>query len=123
MTGNVKLDAATLRALIAEADVDSSMFRWLQAKLDALPPEQAGTAQWKPIAIAPKDGTWVLCAWRNSVGRYGVPTPLYWHGDCWTAIDPCLTPVVQNALQPTHWMALPPSPNDDAKLEREEVKP
>ena len=67
---------------------------------------------WQPIETAPRDGTWVLCAWKNSIGQFGIPTVLYWHGECWTNIDPALTPVVQNALKPTHWMPLPPSPDE-----------
>lgn len=67
---------------------------------------------WQPIETAPKDRTWVLCAWKNSAGRFGIPVSLYWHGECWTDIDPALTPVTQNALRPTHWMPLPASPDE-----------
>lgn len=73
--------------------------------------ETGGRFEWRPIETAPKDRTWILCAWKNSADRYGIPIALYWHGECWTNIDPALMPVVQNTLKPTEWMPLPPSPD------------
>lgn len=67
--------------------------------------------QWRPIEEAPKDGTWVLCAWKNSLGRWGTPVSLYYHRDgCWTYMDPALTPIPENVIKPTHFRELPAPP-------------
>lgn len=67
--------------------------------------------EWEPIETAPRDGTWVLCAWQNSAARWGIPVSMYWHrAGCWTDIDPALEPLIANAIQPLCWMPLPDPP-------------
>lgn len=68
--------------------------------------------QWKPIETAPKDGTWVLGFRPTSFREDQIDTWQFVHRSC----DP---PIWINSAdsndedeQPTHWMPLPPRPDD-----------
>lgn len=68
--------------------------------------------QWQPIETAPKDGTWVLGCRPTSFREDQIDTWQFVHRSC----DP---PIWINSAdsndedeQPTHWMPLPPRPDD-----------
>lgn len=68
--------------------------------------------QWQPIETAPKDGTWVLGFRPTSFREDQIDTWQFVHRSC----DP---PIWINSAdsndedeQPTHWMPLPPRPDD-----------
>jgi hypothetical protein len=73
---------------------------------------------WKDIATAPKDGTWILLC--QATGADGEPIEsesfglfvqraAWWKGDGW--IDYCsMTRDPSVFFKPTHWMPLPPPP-------------
>jgi hypothetical protein len=79
--------------------------------------ELADRMQWHPIEDAPKDGSWVLLAWRNSAKRYGIPAPAYWHvnAQMWTDIDPAKTPSNTPFDDQTHFMPLPQPPEENER--------
>ncbi len=70
--------------------------------------------QWRPIAEAPRDGTWVLLWWGDRVveGHWldNSHTQFPWAG--WKL----RSMVVHNpSYKPTHWRPLPPPPEHDSK--------
>ena len=60
---------------------------------------------WKPIESAPKDGTHLLLYYRFASERRISEGRWSQHGNCWVTFD---DPMVRA----THWMPLPPPPQD-----------
>jgi hypothetical protein len=61
---------------------------------------------WQPIATAPKDGTWVLLGGCEYGYSLAVACWVHWHGrDDWCDY-------VSRGFKPTHWMPLPPPPDE-----------
>ena len=73
--------------------------------------------QWQPIETAPKDGTSILVSngrWRDiaywaAFARFNNITDSMDVGPAWCGRD-CDDPYYSYALDPTHWMPLPPPP-------------
>ena len=77
-------------------------FKFARAALAAMPPREV--TGWQPIETAPKDETDILLGFANHLRPAVV---CGWFGD-WTEYDS--TNVCKGT--PTHWMPLPPAPED-----------
>ena len=63
-------------------------------------------SEWQPIETAPKDGTDILASWFAPRKPWRAIGVLRWHADEW------LTRPGDWGMKPTHWMSLPPQPQD-----------
>lgn len=69
---------------------------------------------WQPIESAPKDGTAILAFWNMEIdGRLIRNDDCYalarWNGHEWVSVDD----EDRSYTDPTHWMPLPPAPEDN----------
>lgn len=68
---------------------------------------------WQPIETAPRDGTPILAFWRHG-GDKTRCSVIRWHKDeWWTFASPGLHNLCAHTdTEPTHWMPLPPPPQE-----------
>lgn len=71
----------------------------LEHERDAARAEFARLTTPRPIAEAPKDGTWILGVWLDS--HASVPTAIRWVVDAWADESQ------ENLKEPTHYLPLP----------------
>ncbi len=67
--------------------------------------------QWQDISTAPKDGTTVLCYTNDGYRFPMVCACAFDSGEWWP--DSWESP--ESALNPSHWMPLPPPPSEEWK--------
>jgi hypothetical protein len=74
--------------------------------------DKTGSAGWRDISSAPKDGTHILLAWKWNNGTPPRVSEAFWRNDM-----PFSSPGVwwyfsgRMFQEPTHWMPLPDSPS------------
>lgn len=101
---------------------------------------QPAPSPWRPIETAPKDGSWMLLAYRNSLGKWRRVIAFYApklaieqsdYSSDWYEYDEagdryflpegwyeCIenwddySSVHMSGVEPTHWMPLPPAPKE-----------
>lgn len=67
-----------------------------------------GSDGWMPIESAPRDGTWFLAYWPVKTFEDRIQTTQWLHHD-YRFVD---ASDFLDDIQPTHWMPLPPPPQD-----------
>lgn len=75
----------------------------------AKPVIKPSQSDWRPIASAPKNGTWLLL-WNDNTMFVGFWQALRGSRSGWMLTEPAEA-LLDSRFQPTHWMPLPEPPH------------